>query len=91
VVLRLAGSRLPQGDVRDIILIGRELIVGPTTAAHVRTAAARRALRLVMRDGRLTCEDAAQTSTGETIAAGTPLPHDQPLQIGTLTLTLGRS
>jgi hypothetical protein len=40
-VLRVSGARLPWGGVREVLLMDREIILGASTAAHVRVAECR--------------------------------------------------
>jgi hypothetical protein len=37
-LLRVSGARLPWGGVRDVLLMDREIVLGASTAAHVRVA-----------------------------------------------------
>jgi len=57
-VLDLCGTRLPRGDVRHVILMDRELIVGPGASAHVRADDLSAPAVLQGRDGRLVCRAA---------------------------------
>ena len=54
-VLDLSGTRLPQGDVRHVILMDRELIVGPGASAHIRSDDLASPAVIHRRDGRLVC------------------------------------
>ncbi|HEY8748244.1 MAG TPA: hypothetical protein VIM11_09740 [Tepidisphaeraceae bacterium] len=56
-VLDLSGTRLPQADVRHIILMDREMIVGPGAAAHVRSDELDAPAVIQRRDGRLICRN----------------------------------
>ncbi|MGA2502060.1 MAG: hypothetical protein ABSH20_30320, partial [Tepidisphaeraceae bacterium] len=55
-VLDLKAGRLPRVDVRRVILMDRELVIGPGAAAHVRCDEATEAVVLVIRDGQLVCQ-----------------------------------
>jgi hypothetical protein len=55
-VLDLSGTRLPQGDVRHIILMDREVIVGPGANAHVRSDDLEAPAVLQRQQGRLICK-----------------------------------
>jgi hypothetical protein len=55
-VLDLSGTRLPQGDVRHVILMDREVIVGPGANAHVRADDLEAPAVLQRREGRLICK-----------------------------------
>jgi hypothetical protein len=54
-VLQVSGARLPWGSVREVILMGRELVIGPSSIAHVRTRDSAAQVVLHASDGRLLC------------------------------------
>ena len=54
-VVHLDSARLPCGDVRHVILMGRELIIGAGPGAHVRADEMTGNAVLHLRDGRLVC------------------------------------
>ena len=54
-VLDLTGARLPRGDVRRVILMDQDLIIGATSAAHVVAPRLERPVVLHVRHGRLVC------------------------------------
>lgn len=54
-VLQVSGARLPWGSVREVILMGRELVIGPSSSAHVRTRDSGAQIVLHATDGRLLC------------------------------------
>ena len=76
-ILLLSGTRLPQTDARRIILLDRDMIVGPGPAAHVRADQSPETTVLHLRAGRLVCR---------TFADGIPL--GVPVQIGAVSLVL---
>ncbi len=89
-VLELSGARLPRGDVRRVVLLDRDLIVGPGPAAHVRAASVSEPIVLSWRDGRL-------VHRGTTVAAGSAagvgdrvLPWDETVEVGALRVRCGR-
>ncbi|HXE52143.1 MAG TPA: hypothetical protein VN541_03970, partial [Tepidisphaeraceae bacterium] len=61
-VLDLSGTRLPQGDVRHVILLDRELIVGPGTSAHIRADDLSSPAVVQRRDGKLVCRAGSTTT-----------------------------
>jgi hypothetical protein len=81
--LDLTGARLAAApDVRRVILMDRDLILGPGPAAHVRTDAVPAAgggcgrVVLHVRDGRLWCECPGDRAIADAEAGGRPLdPH----------------
>ena len=54
-MLSLTGARLPRGDARRVILLDRELILGPGPTAHIRVDELSGPVVLHVRDGRLCC------------------------------------
>ena len=55
-VLDLTGCRYPRADVRRVILLDGDVILGPGMATHVRVEGAVENVILHVRDGRLFCE-----------------------------------
>jgi hypothetical protein len=55
-VLDLTGSRFPTADVRRVILLDRDIILGAGLSTHVRVEGAEETVILHVRDGRLFCE-----------------------------------
>ncbi len=79
-VLDLKAGRMPRVDVRRVILMDRELVIGPGAAAHVRCDEAPEAVILMVRDGRLVCQarrgiviDGKPAGTIAPIALGSPV------------------
>jgi hypothetical protein len=54
-VLDLTAGRFPRADVRRIILLDRDLVIGPGASAHIRADALSEPAVLHIRDGRLWC------------------------------------
>jgi hypothetical protein len=54
-ILDLSGMRAARGDVRHVVLLDRELVVGPGPAAHVRCDDLKQPAVLQRRDGKVTC------------------------------------
>jgi hypothetical protein len=55
-VLRVSGARLPWGGVREVLLMDREIILGSSTAAHVRVGECRAPVILqATADGGMLC------------------------------------
>jgi hypothetical protein len=55
-ILDLTGCRYPRADVRRVILLDRDIILGPGIATHVRVDGSDENVILHIRDGRLFCE-----------------------------------
>jgi hypothetical protein len=74
-VLDLDGARYPRSDVRRVILLDRDLILGPTGASHVRVNGLNQPVVLNCRSGTL------RTSV-EAVANGRPVPREEGLPLG---------
>lgn len=82
-VLQLSGTRLPRSDARRVILLDRELIIGPGTASHVRADVLTEPIVLYVRDGRLCCRARHPVTAGEELLAGkATLPLGVSIKVG---------
>ena len=90
--LRFSGARLPQGDVAQVILLDRDLIVGPGASAHLRLNTLSQPIVFVLRDGRLTCRSVVEAHTRSgSFDPAQGLPIDQPMQLGDMHLVIERT
>jgi len=55
-LLDLNGTRIGRADVRRVILMDRELIIGPGPSAHIRCDELPQSMVLCVRDGQLVCQ-----------------------------------
>ena len=90
-VLELSTARLPQADVRRIVLLDREMIVGPGSAVHVRSEDLPHRAVLHLRDGRLLCQsETTLTNDAGPLDPTAGLPLDTPVRLGPLGLVVTR-
>lgn len=54
-VLDLLGTRLPTGDVRRVILMDKDIVIGPAASAHIRASQLAEPVVLSIRNDRLCC------------------------------------
>jgi hypothetical protein len=87
-VLSLSGTRLPRLDVRQVVLLGREMILGPGATAHVRVDAMDIAVALLLREGRLVCRGAGATVDGRPLDERIGIPMGEAVRIGPVSLVL---
>jgi hypothetical protein len=81
-VLDLSAARFPRGDVRRIILLDQDLIIGPG-AAHVCCPDAPRTIALRWRKGRLTAPAGVDVRVGgEVWEIGRGLPSGVAIELG---------
>ncbi len=79
----LAGGRFPRGDVRRVILLDRDLIIGPGNGAHVRADHLPGNVMLVVRDGRLLVQsDAHVTVDGRPMDRLSGIPLGGHVDVG---------
>ncbi|MBN1764495.1 MAG: hypothetical protein JW860_04495 [Sedimentisphaerales bacterium] len=89
--LSFNGARHPRLDIREAILLDRELVVGPGSSAHIRTERAECKLVLMMQEGRLVCKTKEYIKiNGQNQDKNTALPMETPVQIGDISLVLTR-
>jgi tetratricopeptide (TPR) repeat protein len=74
-VLDLVGARYPRGDVRRVILLDRDLVLGPGPTSHVRVPGLMSPVVLNLRTGVL-------RPSVEAIAEGRPLGRDAGIPFG---------
>jgi len=70
-ILDLSGTKLPQADVRHVILLDRELIVGPGSAVHIRADDLAAPAVVLRRDDALVCR---ANGTSTELAPGIHVP-----------------
>ena len=79
----LAGGRFPRADVRRVILLDRDLIIGPGNGAHVRADHLPGNVMLVVRDGRLLVQsDAHVTVDGRPMDRMSGIPLGGHVDVG---------
>jgi len=70
-VLDLTGARLPRADIRRVILMDQDLIIGPGSASHVVATQLERPVVLHVSQGQLVCQGRdAGIPVGERVSVG---------------------
>jgi tetratricopeptide (TPR) repeat protein len=91
-VLDLTGARVPRADVRRVILLDRELVIGPGVGAHVRVDELTDKVVLVVRDGRLFVQTAQPVLVGEReVAPRSPVPIGAHVKAGPVSFVATKS
>lgn len=77
-VVELASGRFPRADLRKVILLDRDMIIGPGAGSHIRVDQLTEPVVLHIRNGQLWCK-------------ATPIVMDSPITVGgvSLTVTMG--
>ncbi len=98
-VIELAGARLVRGDIKRILLLDRQLVIGAGPACHLRADSAQEPVILSLRDGRLMLQSKQTMKVGgddHDPQAGTPgagagvpgVPMDTPVNFGSVALRI---
>jgi hypothetical protein len=90
-VLDLSGARLPTAGIRQVILLDREIVIGPGGGAHIRCDQLPASVVLVRGDEGLACRSDAEIKIdGQPMANTANLPTGVPISIGSLRLVISR-
>jgi hypothetical protein len=82
-VLDLHSARLPRADVRNVVLMDREIIIGGGSGAHVRADEMTGQAVLVARDGNIYCQSRmGVTIDGQSADGNTAIPLGKQVQVG---------
>jgi len=76
-VIDLIGARFPRADLRRVVLMDRELVIGPGMTSHVRCDTTPEPIVLHVRDNRLFCR-----TTGEVEVDGKSMDRVQGIPLG---------
>jgi tetratricopeptide (TPR) repeat protein len=88
-VLHLSGTRLPKTDARRVILLDRELVIGPGSASHVRADSLAEPVVLYVRDGRLCCRTKEPVQVNDAVQDGSAgLPLGSNVRIGPVSMVM---
>ena len=91
-VLDLTGTRYPRADVRRVILLDRELVIGPGVGAHVRMDELTEKVILHVRDGRLFVQTTQPVLVGEReVAPRSAVPVGTHVKAGAVSFVVTRS
>jgi len=88
-LLTISGARLHRPDIRQVVLMDRDILVGPYTNNHIRTDQLKEAVALFVQNGRLLCR--AKDSIlvdGCSLDPGVGLAVGKPIEIGKLSMVV---
>ncbi len=83
-LLALSSARFPRPDVRAVVLMDREIIIGPGPGAHVRVDDLENPVILYVQDGRWRCRVQGAAGEGESVAL------EKSVRMGGLSFVLTR-
>jgi hypothetical protein len=90
-VLTVSGARLSRPDVRELILMDRDILVGPYANNHVRTEQVKDPAALFVQNGRLLCRTKDDILVdGASFDPSVGLAVGRPVRIGRLSMVVAR-
>jgi hypothetical protein len=90
-VLEISGARLPTAGSRQVILLDREIVIGPGAGAHIRADQLSAPVVLVRGDSGFVCRSAAEIQIdGRLAGANAILPPGAHVTIGSLSFVISR-
>ncbi|MGD0461188.1 MAG: hypothetical protein ABSB74_01750 [Tepidisphaeraceae bacterium] len=90
-VLDISGARLPAAAIRQVILLDREIVIGPGGSAHIRADELPAPVVLMRSDEGLACRSAAEiVIDGQPMGKAANLPTGANISIGSLRFVLSR-
>jgi hypothetical protein len=87
--LTLSSARLGRADVRRIILMDRDILIGPTAGSHILAESLDETIALFAQNGRLLCKARERILVDDKPVSSTAgLPIDKQIRIGQISLVL---
>lgn len=87
--LSLSSARLGRADVRRIILMDRDILIGPSTGDHIVAESLDETVALFVQNGRLLCKTKDRILVDDKpISSRAGLPVDKQIRIGRISLVL---
>lgn len=88
-VVDLSSARLGRADIRQVILMDREILIGPAAGDHIRSGLLDETVAFFTRNGSLFCKAKGRMSAdGRALGSGTALPVGKQIRIGKISLVL---
>jgi hypothetical protein len=88
-ILSLSSGRLGRADVRKIILMDRDILIGPNAGSHIPTESLEETVTLFVQNGRLLCKAKQSVLVDEKPVSSTVgLPIEKQIRIGRMSLVL---
>ncbi|GAB4108568.1 MAG: hypothetical protein Kow00105_15930 [Phycisphaeraceae bacterium] len=88
-VIELSGARSPRGDVKRVVMLDRQLVMGAGSACHIRADGATTPIVLGLNQGRLICHSDQPVMAGGEVRGGAQgLPMNAPVCVGEVTFRI---
>jgi hypothetical protein len=87
--LSLTSGRLGRGDVRRVILMDRDILVGPSAGDHIVAESLNETIALFVQNGRLLCKTKDRILVDDKpVSPRAGLPVDKQIRIGQISMVL---
>ena len=88
-ILGLSTARLGRADVRQIILMDRDILIGPNAGSHIHAESLEETITLFVQNGRLLCKAKQGILVDEKpVSATSGLPIEKQIRIGRMSMVL---
>jgi len=88
-ILSLSTARLGRADVRQIILMDRDILIGPNAGSHIHAESLEETITLYVQNGRLLCKARQGILVDEKpVSATSGLPIEKQIRIGRMSMVL---
>ena len=88
-VLQLSGSRLGRADIREVILMGRDILIGQTRGHHITTQSLDETITMFAQNGKLLCKAREKVLVNDSpISSNEGIPVDKQVRIGQISFVI---
>ena len=88
-VLQLSGSRLGRADIREVILMGRDILIGQTRGHHITAQSLDETITMYAQNGKLLCKAKEKVFVNDSpIDSSEGIPVDKQIRIGQISFVI---
>lgn len=88
-ILVLSGARLGRADIRQVILMDRDILIGPSAGNHILAEFLDETVAMYAQNGRLLCKAGEKVLVNDKpISSTASLPVDKQIRIGQISFVL---
>lgn len=88
-VLQLTGTRLGRADIRDVILMGRDILIGQSRGHHITAQSLDETITMYAQNGKLLCKTREKVLVNDSpISSNEGIPVDKQVRIGQISFVI---
>ncbi len=88
-VLQLTGTRLGRADIREVILMGRDILIGQSRGHHITTQSLDETITMYAQNGKLICKTREKVLVDDSpISSSEGIPVDKQVRIGQISFVI---